>query len=281
MKITVNGETIPAEVYQHELQNLKKNNPGIPDEMATEQVQKHIIEWVIIRQAALKANPAIGSGEIDAEFNKLCQTHGGKDAFFSRFGMTDKDEVRVKNDIEQNLKTQRFIDQLTEDAAVPTEAGITEFYEQNRSHFIKPEQVHALHIVKQPKNEQDAIKLEQELREARQKLLAGADFLDLAAKVSDAGDHPADLGLFTRGQMTPAFEFVVFSMNVGEVSPVFQTQFGLHIAKVLDKKEPSQLSLDECKDEIRGRLIQGYKNTIIGNWVKEQRETADIAVQEA
>jgi len=40
------------------------------------------------------------------------------------------------------------------------------------------------------------------------------------------------LGEFTRGQMVPEFERVVFSIPIGEVSPVFETPFGFHIVLV-------------------------------------------------
>lgn len=281
MQIIVNGETIPSEVFQHELQAATQQNKDVPAEEIKQMTQTRIIEWTIIRQAASKEDIPVWGGEVDAEFDKLCQANGGKDAFFQRFGMTGKDEGRVKSDIELNLKTQRFLDLISKDAAQPSDEAVSEFYEQHKSNFIKPEQVHAMHIVKQPKNEQDAIIIERELRETRQNLLAGADFMETANAISDCTDHPADLGLFARGQMAPAFEFVTFSMNVGEISPVFQTQFGLHIATVLDKKPAAQMELEECTKSIRDRLLQSVRNDLIAEWVTANKADAQIEINEA
>lgn len=278
MEIIVNGETLPKEVYEHEVQNIKQQNPGIPDEIASEQVKQRLIEWTLIRQAAQEKDLPVWGGEIDAEFEKLCQQHGGKEAFFKRFGMTGSDEGRVKKDIETNLKTQRFLDFVAKDVAEPTDEAVHAHYEANRDKFIKPEQVHVMHIVKQPKDEHSAEVAALQLREVRQKLLAGADFLDTAAKASDCKDQPADLGPIMKGQMAPAFEFIVFSMNVGEISPVFQTQFGLHIATVLSKKPASQMELSECSADIKGHLLQGQKNEVIAAWVNDHKAAATIVV---
>ena len=39
-----------------------------------------------------------------------------------------------------------------------------------------------------------------------------------------------------KGQLEKKFESVIFSLSVGEISNVFKTDFGFHIAKLLDRK---------------------------------------------
>ena len=61
----------------------------------------------------------------------------------------------------------------------------------------------------------------------------GLDFAELARQYSDGPSGPkgGDLGRFTRGQMVPKFDQVVFSLDPGAVSGVVETQFGYHIIK--------------------------------------------------
>ena len=61
----------------------------------------------------------------------------------------------------------------------------------------------------------------------------GIDFAELAHQHSDGPSGPkgGDLGRFTRGQMVPEFDQVVFNLEPGAVSGVVETQFGYHIIK--------------------------------------------------
>ena len=65
-------------------------------------------------------------------------------------------------------------------------------------------------------------------------------FNDVAKKDSNdpsAATNGGDLGFFGRGQMTQNFEIAAFSMNVGDISDVVETEFGYHIIKLTDKKQ--------------------------------------------
>jgi parvulin-like peptidyl-prolyl isomerase len=60
----------------------------------------------------------------------------------------------------------------------------------------------------------------------------GADFAALARKHSDDEETRSkggDLGAFARGIMLPRFEQIAFSLRVGQVSDVVETQMGFHI----------------------------------------------------
>ncbi|XP_031628896.1 putative peptidyl-prolyl cis-trans isomerase dodo [Contarinia nasturtii] len=54
---------------------------------------------------------------------------------------------------------------------------------------------------------------------------------DLALKYSDCSSakRGGDLGPFSRGQMQKAFEDVAFSLKIGEISEITETDSGLHI----------------------------------------------------
>ncbi|MDZ4700855.1 MAG: peptidylprolyl isomerase [Rhodothermales bacterium] len=77
----------------------------------------------------------------------------------------------------------------------------------------------------------------------RDSVMSGVDFGDLAFRNSEdpsaRGDGPGGrgrLGYFSGGQMVEAFENVGYSTPVGDVSPVFRSQFGYHILQVHDRR---------------------------------------------
>ena len=92
------------------------------------------------------------------------------------------------------------------------------------------------------------------------KLMKGSDFSDLAKEYSkDPGSASkgGDLGWIGYGsQIVKKFQDVAFNLkNRGDISKPFQTQFGYHIAKLLDKK-PIEPFAEKRKD-IESKLSTG------------------------
>src|SRR5439155_11516 len=89
------------------------------------------------------------------------------------------------------------------------------------------------------------------------KVKAGGDFAALAKERSeDAGSaaNGGDLGLFTRGRMTPAFEEAAFALQGGGLSDVVETPFGFHVIKVEEHRPGGAKPLETVHDEIADTL---------------------------
>jgi len=79
---------------------------------------------------------------------------------------------------------------------------------------------------------------EEEAKTLRDEILAGKDFADVAAEVSNcpSSAQGGDLGFFSRGMMVPEFDEAAFTLEVGELSEPIRTQFGWHLLIVTDQK---------------------------------------------
>jgi peptidyl-prolyl cis-trans isomerase C len=104
-----------------------------------------------------------------------------------------------------------------------------------------PEQVHARHILVKVDPKADATQkaaARKKIEDIQKQLKNGEDFSELAKKASDCPSNAkgGDVGYFGRGQMVKPFEDAAFSLKPGEVSGIVETEFGLHLIKVMDKK---------------------------------------------
>ena len=99
----------------------------------------------------------------------------------------------------------------------------------------------------------------------RQQVLNGSDFGTIARLYSEDGSAPygGELGFSTRENWVKEFSAQAFRLKKGEISPVFETQFGFHFLQVLErrgeevnvrhilvKKQPTIESLNRAKAKI-------------------------------
>ena len=105
-------------------------------------------------------------------------------------------------------------------------------------------------------------------------LESGADFAELAKEKSTgpSGPNGGQLGWFGAGMMVPEFEQAVKALDVGAVSAPIQTQFGWHVIMVEEKKEGTQPSLEEVRQQMVGELTR----KAIDDLVENLRADADI-----
>lgn len=83
----------------------------------------------------------------------------------------------------------------------------------------------------------------------------GEDFAMLARAFSQDGSaqQGGDLGFFGAGAMVAPFEAAAFALEVGQVSEVVETPFGLHVIKV---EERNQTPLEEIRDGFRANIVE-------------------------
>src|SRR4051812_36273623 len=181
----------------------------------------------------------------------------------------------VRRDLEADLRVRRMIDQLVAADPDPTEADLRSYYETHIDAYKTAEEVRASHILKASRGEKRHESYEL-LRDLRRQLQAGAEFEPLAKAHSDKGDEHIDLGFFKRGELAEEFEIVAFSLDVGEVSPVFATPFGYHLIQLTDRKPATPRPFEEVRESVREQLLAERKQEKTRGLVKDLQARATI-----
>src|SRR5262249_31630644 len=82
-----------------------------------------------------------------------------------------------------------------------------------------------------------------------------------------------DLGWVLKGQTVPSFEKAAFNQAPGTVSDPIQTEYGIHILKVLLHEQARLKPLEEVRDDIRNLLLdQKLQNNIAAEAEKAAAE---------
>jgi len=134
-------------------------------------------------------------------------------------------------------------------------------YERRRSEFDRPEQVRARHILIRAAEGDDAArkKARQKIEAIRKRLLAGADFAEVAEQESeDPGSkgRGGDLGFFSRGSMVAPFEKVAFSLQPGVLSDVVETVHGFHLIRVEEKRAARVVPFEQAREKVARDLLR-------------------------
>lgn len=278
MKVTVNGEEFGNDICMFQLQRISQEKPGISEKDAKKEITENIIKHSLLKQAADKKVGDVPEKQIETELNRLKQNYPSEAEFQKMCAMNRTSEELIKKDIEQSLKINIFVRDLTKMVPPPPTHIMKKYYERERKVSMKPKEIHAAHIVKKidPANPETTYN---EMMDIRKKLLDGAKFADVADEHSSCNDKGGDLGYFARGKMVEEFDVIAFSMNKGEVSPIFQTPFGYHIATVYDIKKPERLTFEDCKDDIKAEITAKLQDEAVDKWVEKEKAKADIKIE--
>ena len=293
--VTVEGETLTTDMADQIARQMARRE-GVPPQMIDafmqqagdqlqEQATQQFIDEVLVRKALANSDIEVSEEDVDAGMEKLSQQLPDEmtiDQFAQARGTTVES---IRNEVTMNERFQKLYDEKTAAVEDVTDEDIAEFYTANPERFARKENVTARHIllkVEEDASEEARAEAKKEAEAIRKKLAEGADFAELAKAESDcpSKQRGGDLGTFGRGQMVPEFEQIAFSQDIGEISPVVETQFGYHVIEVTGREAAGTQTLDEVSGTIHDRLSAQARNEVFTDYVRGLREDADIEFAE-
>ncbi|MDX8349348.1 peptidylprolyl isomerase [Cognatiyoonia sp. IB215446] len=128
-----------------------------------------------------------------------------------------------------------------------TEEDIQALYDERFADAEEVPEFRASHLL---------VDTEEEAAAAKARIDEGQAFADVARDVSTGptGPNGGDLGWFGEGAMVPEFEEAITSLEVGGVSEPFETQFGWHVATLVEKRVQPQPTLDQTRRQLTAEL---------------------------
>ncbi|MDY0239004.1 MAG: peptidylprolyl isomerase [Bacteroidales bacterium] len=263
--------------YAMELQRKTKEHLDA-DELA--KVEALALEKLLARellyQEALARGLVATAEAVGEEVRRLMANFPSDEEFFGTLAKAGIDQADYQRMIRQDLTVNLLTTKETETLPEPDEEAIAAFYREHAEQMREPARARACHILLKIRDGN-----KEETRRALEVLRERSRSEDFAALAQEASDCPSaarggDLGYFRRGEMVQAFADEAFSQPVGEVGEVVETPFGLHLIKVLERKEARTLDLAEATPKIRRYLLEQQAARHLEQVVGELRQRATI-----
>ncbi|MCR9279135.1 MAG: SurA N-terminal domain-containing protein [Pseudomonadaceae bacterium] len=140
-----------------------------------------------------------------------------------------------------------------------SEEDVVAAYEADREAAQLSETRRASHILLQVDEDRSEEQASRLLADIKERVAAGADFAELAAEYSqDPGSAASggDLGFVQRGTFVPEFEEATWALDVGEISDPVVSEFGVHLIRLEEVRQPDYVPLENVREEIIARLTR-------------------------
>jgi peptidyl-prolyl cis-trans isomerase D len=273
-----NGAFIGEERYK---QLLRMQRPPISHTEFEESLRRAIV--IDKLRTAVAGWMTVTETEVDREYRrrnekvKVQVVAFSSDRFREGLQASDQEIAQYfeKNKEEFRVPEKRKIEyvaidpQKIRERVVVSPQDAERYYNSNIDQYSTPEEVRASHILLKTEGKDEAA-VRKQAEDLLAKVKAGGDFAALATQFSEDEASKArggDLDFFPRGRMVPEFDAVAFSLQPGNVSDLVKTQYGFHIIKATERRQPTQRPFEEVRDQIIEQL----------KWERAQRQASDSA----
>ncbi len=219
---------------------------GSPNEGIKCQVLQGLVSQKILTAQAVIDSIEVKDDEVDNEVDRRMRSSmaraGGQDKleqFLGKSIIQYKDEIRPE--IKEEMVAEKMKQHITEKVNVTpidVETYFNHIPKDSLPTFNK--EVEVGEIVFQPKLTKDEkAAFKQKAEDLRTRVKNGEDFGTLARLYSQdpqSAIEGGDLGFADRNSYVKEFSAWAFKLKAGEISPVFETDFGFHFLQVLERR---------------------------------------------
>ena len=242
----------------------KKFDDNIKNDLGTQQVKDSLPNLVYVPKNKIQHLVDLAYQKRDVSIYELKQ-----DDFKDKIDLSDPALQKV---YEESKSSFTRPDQVKINFIIYSVAGIVptvkvedkevkDYFSNNINRYQASQQRKAKHILFNLRSDMkpdEILKIEKKALNILKKVKKNPkSFNENAKKYSqdaESSKNGGDLGFFSRGDMTKAFDDAVFSMSKNQISNLIMTEFGYHIIMLTDIKG-EEVKFKTVKNQIKGELI--------------------------
>lgn len=238
---------------------------------------ERMAERDLLLKAASDAGTQIEPGDLESALSDQYTRVGGEEQFLQMLSQAGVSMDHVLENIETDLIIQTYLDSFLEELSQVSESEIQQAYEADQTASVR----HIL-LLTQGKTEEEKNEIRKAMEDILARARAGEDFAELARQHTEDPGSKESGGLyedFSRGRMVKPFEDAAFSVPVGDISDIVETQYGFHVLQIVDRKKETR-PFEEVRDELESQLRQGKQGTAVQDYIDGMKKDAGFEVHD-
>ena len=293
----VGDEYILLSEVEEQYAAAKDQKATLPEDYRCMVLDQVMVNKLILNQAKIDSVLAKDEDvetQLNARFEKILDYMGGNvEQFISYYGQTPEVmKEQMRGDMRDQLIVDKMKQKILADVTV-TPGEVREFFSKipkDSLPYFNQEVEIAEVVYKIKPNEVEKSKSKKQLEEIREQIVNGkVPFEDLAKKYSQdpgSGREGGDLGWAKRGKFVPEFEAQGFKLEEGQISQVFESEFGYHILQLIARRGNSihcrhiliKPEITDADLELAKRTLDSVRLRILG--ILKDSMTFSVAVKE-
>ena len=243
----VGDEYVLLSEVEEQLSAAKEQRKDLPANYRCILIDQILVSKLLVSQAkidSLYPKEEEVETQLNSRFERILEyMNGNVDQFIAYYGQTpDAMKEQMREDMKEQIMAEKMRSKVLSDVTI-TPAEVRKFFgaipKDSLPYFNQ--EVEISEIVYKPKANDLQKKLAKEkLAGIREQIVSGKmPFEDMAKKFSQdpgSGREGGDLGWAKRGKFVPEFEATAYKLDAGQISEVFESEFGFHILQLIERR---------------------------------------------
>lgn len=223
------------------------------------QTTQRMGERKLVLNEAKKAKFTVPDTVLDSLVNLQYNRAGGEEKFIEMLQQSGANIEAVKKDMRNYMIFDRYLNET-----IGKQIDVSEEELATVRHIL---------LMTRGKNEAEKENIRNKMEGILVRAKQGEDFAELAREFTEDPGSKENGGLyenFPKGQMVKPFEDAAFSIPVGEISDIVETQYGYHILKIIARNKLKSLS--ESNPELEQEIKSQKKPQAFRDYMKKLKE---------
>lgn len=255
-------------LVQTDLKNKKNFNQKNLQALAKKTVD-HFIYKTLVEQWAQKNNIFVHPSELNKEVLKVKGNYPNNDYFLAELRSQNLNLEAWTSQLKFTLLEKKVLSTIYSKTLKPSDEDLNRLYLKNKTALKQVEGIQIRQII--TADEQNADKAYAALRNKH-------SFVKTYQKYSQTFKNykqPETIWIFNKKSKLFGH---LYSLKKGDFSNIFKSDFGYHIAQLLDRKKSKEPSLKEAKLKVSEIFKQGNKQAELVKWLTSELKNSKVLI---